>query len=131
MLMIDDCVVLMQNVATWAPSCPSSARLPWRWIAPTPLPVGKQGLVVSLEQQTWEMPPLESMQFPLASCVEQAFPVQPAVQAPPPQPSSALWPIDLQGSGPGVLTFSVVKGRSMSRLAWRRFAVGMHEVDRV
>src|SRR5207253_10426156 len=50
--------------------------------------VGKHGLVVSPSQQSWLMPPLLSMHFPPAVFAAQASPVQVALQAEPPHPSS-------------------------------------------
>src|SRR5205807_7798349 len=72
---------------------------PARTISPAPPgPVGKQGIVVSLEQHTWAMPPLRSTHSPSAVRVTQAGPVQLASQRPPWHASSCT---GTPGGSPG------------------------------
>src|SRR5262245_38843161 len=82
---------------------------------PPPL-VGKQGVLVLLEQQSWEMPPLASMHSPLALVPTQAEPVRVAVQEPPLQLSSCVCgPAESgQGKGPTSEVAPVVSLSSMS-----------------
>ena len=55
---------------------------------PGEVPVGNQGFVASVEQQTWLRPPLESRHDPSGALVWQASPEQVALHTPPPHWSS-------------------------------------------
>src|SRR5947208_10658543 len=91
-------------------------RFPVRTIEPPPA-VGKQDLVVSLLQQFWLRPPLESMQmgFPddgSVPMVTQALPVQLLLPQPPPWQLSS-WDAP-HGFGPAKLAVPVVFASRMS-----------------
>src|SRR5437899_2830173 len=75
-----------------------------------PLAVGKHGLSVWPEQQSWLTPPLASTHSPALSVVTQAEPVHVAEQAVPPQLSSWVSP---QGFGPLSVEVPVVRGSVM------------------
>src|SRR5262249_14664684 len=98
--------------------------LPVRTIDPPPA-VGKHDLVVSLLQQFWLNPPLESMQmgFPVEGSVPMlthAVPVQVVPQ--PPEPQLSSWTgtpfgspgFAVQGLGPARVAVPVVTGSRMS-----------------
>src|SRR5438876_9851374 len=86
--------------------------VPVRTIWPPPA-VGKHGLSVWLEQQSWLIPPLASMHSPPLLVATQAAPVHRAEQAPPPQLSSFAAP---QGFGPLRVEVPVVRDSVMVRV---------------
>src|SRR5262249_27260480 len=116
-LMRLESVRAMQKVPAKTPPVGSAGTtgLPLRVILPPPA-VGKQGRSVLFAQHSWEMPPLASMQLPCASVLAHAQPVHWAVQAPPWQPSSWVWPPEASGHGFGPtssLAVPVVRGSWM------------------
>src|SRR5438132_7735567 len=90
--------------------------LPARTIWPPPA-VGKHGLSVWPEQQSWLTPPLASIHSPALSVVTQAAPVHVAEQALPPQLSSRVSP---QGFGPLSVEVLVMSGSVMVTVPARR-----------
>src|SRR5262245_14821919 len=106
----------MQNVAALTCTWPSVAGAPVRTSAP-PSRVGKHGTEVSIEQQSCEIPPLASMQFPASSCSTHAVSVQVSVQVPAlPQLSSSIGgpTVPPPARGPTSVDAPVESGRSMA-----------------
>jgi hypothetical protein len=105
MLMRVDVVRGMQNSAALTRVFPGVPGCPVRVMLPPPL-VGKHGVAVLFEQQSWEMPPFASMQLPAGSVATHAAPVHVAVQLPAPQKSSCVCGPSESGQGAGPRTSS-------------------------
>src|SRR5262245_2422855 len=127
-----DWVRAMQKVVALTIVCPFVPGVPARVMLPPPL-VGKQGVSVLLEQQSWAMPPLASMHSPLAFLPTQALPVQVAEQEPPLQLSSCVCgPAESgQGRGPASEVAPVLNFSWMSRVpfGWGLSPKGEQSLD--